>query len=177
MMTQEVRIRDERDGDAAAISDVTIAAFQSLEISHHTEQYIVDALRAAKALTLSLVAEQGGRVVGHIAISPVGISDGAQGWHGLGPVSVLPALQRMGIGKALITEALSRLRKLKAKGCCLVGHPGYYKQFGFQNVEGLGLPGVPAEVFFALCFEGVLPKGNVTFHEAFTATGPQAQTG
>jgi putative acetyltransferase len=177
MAIQEVLIRDEREGDAAAISEVTVAAFQSLAVSHHTEQYIVDALRAAKALTVSLVAENGGRVVGHIAISPVAILDGAAGWFGLGPVSVLPSLQRKGIGKALIGEALSRLKTLKAKGCCLVGHPDYYKRFGFQNVPRLDIPGVPAEVFFALSFEKVFPQGEVTFHEAFKATGPQAQTG
>ena len=87
-------IRSETDADVSAIREVTVAAFQTLEISHHTEPFIIEALRAAKALTVSLVAEVDGRVIGHIAFSPVTISDGTRDWYGLGPVSVLPAYQR-----------------------------------------------------------------------------------
>ena len=111
-MDPKVVIRDETDADIAAIADVTIAAFETLQISNHTEQFIIEALRAAKVLTVSLVAELDGRVIGHIAFSPVTISDGTCGWYGLGPVSVLPAYQRQGIGKALIREGLSRLKEM-----------------------------------------------------------------
>src|SRR5690606_5325135 len=134
-----------------------------------TEQYIVAVLRAANALTISLVAEVAGSVVGHIAFSPVVMSDRTPGWYGLGPVSVLPAMQRQGIGRKLIEEGLSRLKTMNARGCCLVGHPGYYTRFGFSNVEGLGYPGVPSAVFFALPFDGNLPRGTVEFHAAFKA--------
>ena len=99
------------------------------------------------------------------------ISDGASDWYGLGPVSVLPEYQRMGIGKALIQEGLSRLKGLDAKGCCLVGHPQYYRKFGFENVPGLFLEGVPENVFFAFSFDGNFPSGNVIFHEGFGANG------
>lgn len=155
---------------------MTQAAFETLEISNHTEQFIIEALRTANALTISLVAEVDDRVVGHIAFSPVTISDDTTDWYGLGPVSVLPDFQRQGIGKALIQEGLSRLRALHAKGCCLVGHPEYYRQFGFKNVDDLALEGVPQEVFFALSFDGNIPQGNVIFHEGFTATGPKNGT-
>jgi len=111
-MKPEITIRSETDADVDAITDVTIAAFKTLEISNHTEQFIIEALRAAKALTISLVAELDGRVIGHIAFSPVAISDGTRNWYGLGPVSVLPEYQRQGIGKALIREGLSRLRDI-----------------------------------------------------------------
>jgi putative acetyltransferase len=167
MKTQDVRIRDEKDTDFAAISDVTVAAFQTMEISNHTEQHIIDGLRAAKALTVSLVAEINGRIVGHVAFSPVTMSDGTQDWYGLGPVSVHPDFQRKGIGKALVSEGLSRLRDLEARGCCLVGHPQYYRQFGFRNIEELVFEGVPPEVFFVLSFDGNFPHGQVVFHEAF----------
>jgi putative acetyltransferase len=156
---------------------VTIAAFKSLEISNHTEQFIIEALRAAKALTLSLVAEVDGRVVGHIAFSPVTISDGTMHWYGLGPVSVLPQYQRKGIGKALIQEGLSRLKALNAQGCCLVGHPDYYRRFGFKSMSGLVHEGVPQEVFLALSFGGHIPQGTVTFHEAFKANGQRQGAG
>lgn len=169
-----ITIRDETAADVDAIADVTVAAFRSLEISRHTEQFIVAALRAASALSVSLVAEAGGRVVGHIAFSPVDISDGSLHWYGLGPVSVLPQYQRQGIGKALVGAGLSRLKALGAKGCCLVGHPEYYRKFGFGNIAGLVLAGVPEAVFFALSFDGGHPQGNVSFHEGFAATGPPA---
>lgn len=163
-------IRDETDADGSAITDVIVTAFKTLAISNHTEQFIVLALRAAKALSVSLVAEVDGRVVGHIAISPVTVSDGTRDWFGLGPVSVLPEYQRRGIGKALIRAGLSRLQGMRARGCCLVGHPDYYRRFGFENVPGLVHEGVPKEVFFALSFDGRTPQGTVTFHEAFKVT-------
>ena len=170
-MNPKIVIRNETDADVSVIAEVTAAAFKTLEISHHTEQFIIAALRAAKALTLSLVAEADGRVIGHIAFSPVSISDGTRNWYGLGPVSVLPAYQRQGIGKALIREGLSRLKEMNAQGCCLVGHPDYYRKFGFSNMSGLVLEGVPPEVFFARSFDGHIPHGTVDFHEGFKAQG------
>ena len=137
-MNPKIVIRNERDDDVSTITEVTIAAFKTLAISNHTEQFIIEALRAADALTVSLVAEVNGRVIGHIAFSPVTISDGTPNWYGLGPVSVLPEHQRQGIGKALIWEGLSRLKDLNARGCCLVGHPEYYRKFGFTNISESG---------------------------------------
>ena len=168
-MNQNVKIRSEGDADVSAITEVTAAAFKTLKISNHTEQFIITALRAAKALTVSLVAEVDGCVIGHIAFSPVTISDGTRNWYGLGPVSVLPEYQRQGIGKALVQEGLSRLKETNAQGCCLVGHPEYYRKFGFKNMPGLVLEGVPQEFFFALSFDGHFPQGTVTFHDAFKA--------
>jgi putative acetyltransferase len=164
-------IRNETSSDIAAINDVTIAAFTHLAISNHTEQFIINALRKANALTISLVAEIDGQVAGHIAFSPVTISDGAKGWYGLGPVSVLPAYQKKGIGKSLIREGLSLLKKSGGQGCVLVGHPDYYKRLGFRNIPELVFEGVPPEVFFALPFTEKIPKGIVAFHEGFSAQG------
>ena len=164
-------IRNEIDADIGTITEVTIAAFETLEISNQTEQFIIEALRAAGALSVSLVAELGGRVIGHIAFSPVAISDGTGDWYGLGPVSVSPEYQRKGVGKALIQEGLSRLKNLNAGGCCVVGHPEYYTKFGFQNVPGLAIEGVPPEVFFALSFQGHTPEGTVAFHDGFKVDG------
>jgi len=168
-MNPKIVIRSEIDSDVSAIAEVTAAAFKTLEISNHTEQFIIAALRAAKALPVSLVAEIDGRVIGHIAFSPVSISDGTRNWYGLGPVSVLPEYQRQGIGKSLIGEGLSRLKDMNAGGCCLVGHPDYYRKFGFNNIPGLMHEGVPPEVFFALSFDGHTPQGTVVFHEGFKA--------
>jgi len=176
-MNPKIVIRNETQLDVSAITEVTIAAFRTLEISNHTEQFIIEALRAAKALTISLVAEVDARVIGHIAFSPVTISDDTQNWYGLGPVSVLPTYQRQGIGKALIREGLSRLKDMNAQGCCLVGHPDYYGKFGFKNMSGLVHEGGPQEVFFALSFDGHTPRGTVAFHEGFKADGHQEGAG
>jgi putative acetyltransferase len=176
-MTTEVLIRSETSADVSAIAEVTVAAFKTLTISNQTEQFVIAALRAAKALTISLVAEVDGRIVGHIAFSAVTMSDGSPDWYGLGPVSVLPEYQRRGIGSALIQEGISRLRDLGARGCCLVGHPEYYRRFGFQNIRGLVHEGVPEEVFFALSFDGHIPQGTVEFHVGFRADGPQERAG
>jgi putative acetyltransferase len=85
----------------------------------------------------------------------------------------LPEYQRQGIGKALINEGLSRLKGMHARGCCLVGHPEYYKKFGFDNISDLVHEGVPPEVFLALSFDGNTPTGTVTFQEGFRADGKQ----
>lgn len=162
-------IREETKGDIGAIREVTVSAFKTLAISNHTEQFIIAALRAADALTVSLVAEREDRVVGHIAFSPVSMSEGTENWYGLGPVSVLPEYQRRGIGGALIEEGLARLKRLGARGCCLVGEPGYYGKFGFRSPRGLVHEGVPQEYFLVLAFDGHIPRGTVTFHEAFKA--------
>ena len=168
-MNLKVKLRNETDADVSAITEVTVTAFKTLDLSNHTEQFIIAALRAAKALTISLVAEVDGHMIGHIAFSPVAISDGTRNWFGLGPISVLPEYQRQGIGKALMQEGLSRLKEMNAQGCCLVGHPDYYRKFGFKNMPGLVLDGVPQEFFFALSFDGQIPQGTVTFHDAFKA--------
>ncbi len=170
-MNLKFSIRNESTGDIAPIAYITEEAFKVIEISNHTEQFIINALRAAGALTISLVAEMEGNVIGHIAFSPVTMSDGTSEWYGLGPVSVLPDYQGQGLGKALIEEGLLRLNDINAKGCCLVGHPEYYKKFGFKNATDLVHKGVPQEVFFVLSFDGNIPRGEVTFHNAFKATG------
>jgi putative acetyltransferase len=177
IMDPKIVIRNETNSDVGAITEVTVAAFKTLEISNDTEQFIIMALRAAEALTVSLVAELDGRVIGHMAFSPVTISDGTPNWYGLGPVSVLPAYHRQGIGTALIQEGLSRLKTLNAAGCCVVGHPDYYRRFGFENVTGLVHEGVPPEVFFALSFGGHTPQGTVEFHEGFKEDGQQGAEG
>jgi putative acetyltransferase len=171
-MTSDIEIRNETSDDIAAIAEVTIAAFRDLEISNQTEHVIIDALRAAEALAVSLVAVLDGGVVGHIAFSPVALSDGTGDWYGLGPVSVLPQVRRRGIGQALVREGVSRLKRMHARGCCLVGHPEYDRRFGFENCPPLVLEGVPPEVFFAVSFDGTLPRGTVAFHEGFGAFGP-----
>ena len=160
-------IRPESPGDVATIYALTAAAFLNAPHTSHTEHLFVDALRAAGQLTVSLVDERQGALVGHVAISPVTVSDGTPRWYGLGPISVLPGYQGIGVGSGLMRSALQHLRELDAAGCVLVGEPAFYRRFGFRAEPGLVLPGVPAEYFQAIAFGAPVPRGEVTYHEAF----------
>lgn len=162
-------IRPETAADVAAIHDLTVAAFRDAPHTSHTEQFIVRDLRAAGVLSLSLVAEDDGVAVGHVAVSPVSISDGSRGWFGLGPISVRPDRQGRGVGSRLMHGALQALRERGAAGCVLLGDPAYYGRFGFRAEPGLVLPGVPPEYFQAIAFGPSLPGGDVSYHAAFDA--------
>ena len=168
-----LQLRHETPDDIAAIEAVTIAAFANAPYTSHTEQFIVRALRAANELTLSIVAEEHGQVVGHVALSPVTITDSqgrqAVGWYGLGPISVLPPRQGQGIGSRLLEQALSELRAVRAAGCVLLGEPAYYGRFGFQAHAGLQLPGVLPGYFMALALHGPVPEGIARYSDAFNA--------
>jgi putative acetyltransferase len=156
--------------DIEAISDITKLAFENHPFSNNTEQFIINALRAANALTVSLVAENDGKVVGHMAFSPVTFSDGSENWYGLGPISVMPDCQRQGIGTKLVNEGLDKLKGLEAAGCILVGDPHFYERFGFKSPNGVRHEGVPQENLLALSFCNSIPTGMVQFHQAFLAT-------
>lgn len=163
-------IRNEQVSDIQSIFDLTELAFRNQEYSSHTEQFIVNALRETKHLTLSLVAESDHQIIGHIAFSPVQISDGTKNWYGLGPVSVIPESQSKGIGSKLILKGLEALKNLGATGCVLLGDPEYYVRFGFKPDPRLILEGVPAEYFQILSFNEDVPTGIVIYTDAFNAT-------
>jgi putative hydrolase of HD superfamily len=169
-ISMSMTIRNEQIGDIDTITQLTEAAFKHEVHSSHTEQFIVNALRDAGQLTVSQVAVEDGKIIGHVAISPVTITSGATGWYGLGPISVWPERQHQGIGSALMKAALAQLQSLGGIGCVVLGNPGYYGRFGFKNHPELTLPGVPQEYFQALSFGAELPTGEVKYHDAFEAT-------
>jgi len=167
----EVSIRPEgpHDGDA-------IRALHSAAFGRPDEARLVDALRASSAFLpeLSLVAEEDGRVVGHVLFSPVSLAEGeANGLLGLGPIAVLPERQRQGIGSRLIRVGLERAATLGCRAVVLVGHPDYYPRFGFTTASRFGLTcayPVPDEVFMALplrsgALDGV--AGSIRYSSAF----------
>ena len=162
-----ITIRPEAPGDEGTIHAITEQAFRDMPFSDGDEPDLVDELRADGDLTLSLVAEDGERIVGHIAISPVTISDGANEWYGLGPVSVVPELQRQDIGGRLIRRAIADMRMLNARGIVLIGSTDYYPRFGFKHEPQLTYAGGPAEFFQCLVLDGELPEGEVKFAPAF----------
>ncbi|WP_028116659.1 GNAT family N-acetyltransferase [Ferrimonas senticii] len=167
-------IRNEQATDISAIETLTYQAF--LDHPHHepgakpTEHLIVNRLRDAGALTLSLVAEDDGRVLGHVALSPVQIAAADSNWLGLGlgPISVLPEQQGNGIGRALMEAALAQAKAMDFDGIVLLGEPELYQRFGFKAESQLTLEGVPAEYFLAQRLsDKPLPAGAVSYHAGF----------
>ena len=127
-------IRPERPADVAAIREILASAFPS-----PLEAELVDRLRAAGRLTVSLVAEQAGRLVGHVAFSPVTIAGEATDVLGLGPLAVLPDHQRGGIGSQLTRAGLDECRSFGVGAVVVLGDPAYYSRFGFVPASGFGL--------------------------------------
>ena len=154
-------VRPERPGDVAAIRRVNEEAF-----GRAAEADLVDALRAHGQVSLSLVAERGGEVVGHLLFSPVRIESNREprAGLGLGPTAVLPAHQRAGIGSLLIHTGLAECRRA-GHGCVVVlGHPEYYPRFGFIPASRHGLAWehpAPDEAFMILPLrKGAIPVGD-----------------
>ncbi len=164
-------IREEQPGDTEAIRALVSAAFLNAEHSSGTEAAIVDALRTAAALTVTLVAVEADDIVGHVAFSPVDVDGAFVGWYGLGPVAVQPQWQGQGVGQALIREGLERLRHRGARGCVVLGDPGYYGRFGFRADSRLRLADVPPEYFQCLALADDTPQGNVEYHPGFYVSG------
>lgn len=168
----DVHVRSETRDDVAAISAVIEAAFREHPNSRQTEGPIVEVLRRSGALSLSLVAQWQGRVVGHVAFSPVTITGGAPGWYVLAPLSVAPEVQGTGVGTALVWQGLRTLRQMGAAGCVVLGEPAYYGRFGFRSTPALRLEGAPPGCFLVRPFERLIPLGTLRFHAAFDRVEP-----
>jgi putative acetyltransferase len=165
-------IRAEASSDISVIHQVHLAAFGG-----PGEARLVDALRAAGALTISLVAEHGGAVVGHIAFSLVEIVDerGSTKALALAPVAVLPRHQRSGIGSRLIEAGLAEARRQGWELVIVLGHHDFYPRFGFVTAKPHGILcpfEVPDDAFMVMALQpDVLGQhqGVVKYHAAFTA--------
>ena len=128
-------VRAEAPGDVAAIRAVVTAAFGRAD-----EAELVDALRLNGAITLSLVAEDAGRIVGHVLFSPVTIVASAGDVLplravGLAPLAVLPASERRGVGGALVRAGLACCRDADFAVVVVLGDPEYYSRFGFVDAR------------------------------------------
>ena len=162
-------IRAERADDEDAIRSVETAAF-----GRELEAKIVDDVRASDAFVrdLSLVAEDGGDVVGHVLVSRGHVEPSREPILLLGPIGVLPERQGQGIGRALVEAALEGARRLGASCVALIGEPALYERFGFVHAEPLGIlppAGWPSRPFqvVVLDAEAQLPQGRVAFSDAF----------
>jgi putative acetyltransferase len=164
-----VRIRRERAADVDAIRAVNVAAFEKT-----AEADLVEALRIAAAPLVSLVADAGGDVIGHIMFSPVTVAGSAPPlMMGLAPMAVVPARQREGIGSALVREGLAACERLGAGAVVVLGHAAFYPRFGFTPASRFGLSceyDVPDDVFMAMELDpGSLrgASGTIRYHRAF----------
>ena len=164
-----ILIRPEEPSDHRAIFEVTRRAFAPMAFAAGDEQNLINVLRDEGALSLSLVAEQQGTVVGHVALSPATHESGEDGWYGLGPISVEPALQRQRIGGMLISQAKAWLKSRNARGCILVGDTRYYPRHGFLPSPTHTPEKEPPEYFMVLTLDGPTPAGRFSFHPAFYA--------
>jgi putative acetyltransferase len=168
--TTRVALRVEQPEDVAAIHQLNALAFGQAH-----EAQLVDALRAAQGVVLSLVATEHGRVVGHLLFSPVIVRSEADSFEGvgLGPMAIHPDRQRTGIGSALLREGLARLRADGHRIVVVLGHPDYYPRFGFRRASELGLRWeheAPDEAFMCLELEpGALAgrRGVVAYRAEF----------
>jgi len=163
----EAKVRPEQAGDKQTIYDLTERAFAPMPYSDGDEQDLINALRDAGALEISLVAERENQIVGHVAFSPAFPDDGASGWYALGPVSVEPGLQNQGVGSLLIRQGLGMLKDCEAAGCILVGNPDYYKRFDFEVVSDSCPDGQPAEYYQMIWFGDERPQQVIGFHKLF----------
>ena len=167
-----MRVRHELPADDQAIHDLTFKAFAPMSFSNGSEAPIVRALRVAGDLTLSLVAEDEGTLVGHVAFSPVTVDGRHDGWFGLGPISVHPDRQRRGIGRLLIERGLDMLREKGAKGCALIGNPAIYGRLGFESDGLLTYRGLPARDVQYIVLAGTKPRGELRFAPALEVDEP-----
>jgi putative acetyltransferase len=100
-------------------------------------------------------------------LSPGPVGEDTSGWYVLGPIAVLPEHQGAGIGSMLVEAGVEQLRACDARGCVLVGDPGYYSRFGFRTFPGLVYEGVPGEYVLGLPLGADAPSGEIRAHEAF----------
>ena len=162
----QVEIRSERPEDIRAIYDLTKRAFAPMVFAGGNEQDLIDAVRDAGALSISLVAEIGSRIVGHVAFTPAMAADSTPGWYGLGPVAVEPELQRKGIGLQLINEGLGKLLRMECGGMHRSRRSQLLSTLWLPAIPGTGSSRPSAGIFHDLAAGGVTSEGGCRFSSA-----------
>lgn len=165
-----MHIRKESPADWRAVHALYCAAFDT-----PAEAELVDRLRGRSHPYVSLVADDKGRIVGHILFTPVMLPGHPRArFLGLAPMAVLPDYQNSGVGSALVETGLLHARQEGAGAVVVLGHPGYYPRFGFAPASrhGLGCEyEAPDEAFLVLeLIPGHLDglAGTLQYHAAFS---------
>ena len=160
-------IRPERQGDEPAIRAMTRRAFAGHPYSDGDEADVIDRLRDGGDLLLSLVAAEGGRIIGQATYSRALLSNGEDGWMVVGPVAVEPARQGEGIGRALLTAGEEAMVRLGARGITVLGDPQLYARFGYRQHTGLRLEGELGEYLQVKSFGAAIPRATIGYAPAF----------
>ncbi len=164
-----MQIRPEIEADYAVVQEILLSAFEA-----DGESRLVTGLRANAQPTISLIAEQAGKTLGHILFSPVTLDSKPKlALMGLAPMAVRPDNQGRGIGTALVEAGLDRCRETQVGAVVVLGHPEYYPRFGFRKSTDFDIEseyGVPVEAFMLLELQaGYLDghSGVVQYHDEF----------
>lgn len=160
------KIRQEAEGEEAAIADVVARAFEGKPYADDDDPKLVGRLRDAGALILSLVATHKGQIIGQVALSPATVGEAR--YLCVGPLAVLPEHQREGVGSALMGHALGVAQAYGRDGVVVQGDLNYYSRFGFEVLPSVTYAGKGADYVQVLPFKGT-PSGEVRFHPVFRA--------
>lgn len=167
-----MKIRQEKPEDYEEVYELVREAFASAEHADGNEQDLVEALRKGDAFIpeLSLVAEEGGQLAGHILFTRARV--GEVEVLALAPLSVRPAFQRQGVGTALIEEGHRIARKMGYAYSIVLGSENYYPRLGYREAAGFGVEvpeGIPSANFMAIqLLEGAPALGGpVIYAEEF----------
>ncbi|CVK21929.1 GNAT family N-acetyltransferase [Sporomusa sphaeroides] len=173
----KTHIRQENEADFDRVYEVVQLAFHNAEHTDHDEHNLINRLRKSSAFIpkLSLVAVVDDEVVGHILFTRVEIINANESHTALAlaPVSVIPARQGNGIGGTLILEGHKIAKELGFTLVIVLGHPGYYPQFGYMPASKFGITApfeVPDEAFMAceLTLNGLFNvSGTVQYAKEF----------
>ena len=164
-------IRVAEDADWAAILEVHRLAFGKEDVPRLVTE-IREARLEVPSLSFVAVAD-GGRVVGNVMNSWVGIEGSDMRLLQLSPLGVHPDFQRQGHGAALVHASLEGVRALGEALLVVEGNPRYYGRFGFVRADELGLLPPPEALYdwafqVAVLDERVeLPQGRVVYSEPF----------
>ena len=161
-----MEIRPETAADVPAVQALTEAAFAPMSFSDGKEVEALAGLRCDGDLQLSLVAEEGGEIIGHVAFSPVSLDGAVCNWIALGPIAVKRARQRQGVGSALVAAGAAAFKAQKALGLVLIGNPKVYRSMGFVSDGAMHYRDVPADIVQFLPFSDERPSGLLAFAPA-----------
>lgn len=146
-------IRREKINDFDEVYSVVKTAFATAEHSDGNEHELVTALRKSDAYIpeLSLVAEIGGNIAGHILFTKAKVGNDTV--LVLAPLAVLPKYQKLGIGQALIKEGHKIAKDLGYQYSLVLGSEYYYPRSGYIPAKQLGIEvpdGIPSVNFMAI---------------------------
>ena len=172
-------IRNEKEDDYRAVEELVREAFWNLYVPGCNEHFVLHNLRKSRDFIpeLDFVAERGGQILGQIAYSRGTIrsmQDSEMEVTSFGPVSVLPAFQKQGIGSALIIHTIKLAREMGFPAICIYGDPRYYSRFGFRCAEKYEIKTADGKFAVALqvleLVQGVLRNVAGIFLESSTFT-------